>query len=75
MMPVICQKRPAPRSTAAQLGEAVLSLFSPGLESLANETLSFETVHGSIVSYRRPSDAFLDCGDGHTDAYQIPSPS
>ena len=56
---------------AAQLGETVLSLFSPGLESLANETLSFETVHGSIVSYRRPSDAFLDCGDGHTDAYQV----
>lgn len=56
---------------AAQLGETVLSLFSPGLESLANETLSFETVHSSIVSYRRPSDAFLDCGDGHTDAYQV----
>ncbi len=56
---------------AAQLEETVLSLFSPGLESLANETLSFETVHGSIVSYRRPSDAFLDCGDGHTDAYQV----
>ena len=56
---------------AAQLGETVLSLFSPGLESLANETLSFETVHGSAVSYRRPSDAFLDCGDGHTDAYQV----
>ena len=55
----------------AQLGEAVLSLFSPGLESPANETLSFETVHGSVVTYRRPSDAFLDCRDGHTDAYQI----
>ncbi len=56
---------------AAQLGETALSLFSPGLESPANETRSFETVHGSIVSYRRPSDDFLDCGDGHTDAYQI----
>lgn len=56
---------------AAQLGETVLSLFSPGLESPANETLSFETVHGSVVSYRRPSDTFLDCGDGHTDAYQV----
>lgn len=56
---------------AAQLGEALLSLFSPGLESSANETLSFETVHGSVVSYCRPSDAFLDCGDGHTDAYQV----
>ena len=56
---------------AAQLGETALSLFSPSLESPANETLSFETVHGSAVSYRRPSDAFLDCGDGHTDAYQV----
>lgn len=49
----------------------MLSLFSPGLESPANETLSFETVHGSVVTYRRPSDAFQDCGDGHTDAYQV----
>ena len=56
---------------ATQLGEAVLSLFSPGLEGSANETLSFETAHGSIVTYRRPSDAFQDCGDGHTDAYQV----
>ena len=56
---------------AAHLGETVLSLFSPGLESPTNETLSFETVHGSVVSYRRPLDAFLDCGDGHTDAYQV----
>ena len=56
---------------AIQLGEALLSLFSPGLESPANETLSFESVHGSAVTYRRPSDIFLDCGDGHTDAYQV----
>ena len=56
---------------AAQLEETVLSLFSPGLESLANETLSFETIHGGMVTYRRPSDAFQDCGDGHTDAYQV----
>lgn len=56
---------------AAQLGETVLSLFSSGPESSANETLSFETVHGSAVTYRRPSDAFQDCGDGHTDAYQV----
>jgi len=24
-----------------------------------------------MVTYRRPSDAFQDCGDGHTDAYQV----
>lgn len=56
---------------AAQLGETVLSLFSSGPESSANETLSFETIHGGMVTYRRPSDAFQDCGDGHTDAYQV----
>lgn len=56
---------------AAQLGETVLSLFSSGPESSDNETLFFETVHGSVVTYRRPSDAFQDCGDGHTDAYQV----
>ena len=57
--------------SAAQLGEVVLSLFSPGLESPTNEPLSFETVHGSIVTYRRLADIFRDCGDGHTDAYQV----
>ena len=56
---------------AAQMGAEILSLFSPGLEIPANETLSFETIHGGIISYRRPSDAFADCGDGHTDAYQV----
>lgn len=58
-------------SPAPQLGEIVLSLFSSGPESSANETLSFETVLGSVVTYRRPSDAFQDCGDGHTDACQV----
>ena len=56
---------------AAQMGAEILSLFSPGLEIPAHETLSFETIHGGIISYRRPSDAFADCGDGHTDAYQV----
>ena len=56
---------------AAQLGETVLSLFSPSQEIPTNETLSFETIHGGMVTYRRPSDAFQDCGDGHTDAYQV----
>ena len=56
---------------AAQMGAEILSLFSPGLEIPDNETLSFETIRGGIISYRRPSDAFADCGDGHTDAYQV----
>ena len=33
--------------------------------------MTFETVHNRTVTYRRPSDAYLDCGDGHTDAYQV----
>ena len=49
----------------------MLSLFSPSQEIPTNETLSFETIHGGMVTYRRPSDAFQDCGDGHTDAYQV----
>lgn len=41
---------------AVQVGEALLSLFSPGLESPANETLSFASAHDSAVTYRKPSD-------------------
>ena len=57
--------------SAAQLGAEILALFSPGPDFPANETQSFETVYGNTVTYRRPSDAFEDRGDGHTDAYQI----
>lgn len=56
---------------AERLGAEVASLFSISVDVPNNETLSFETIHGSIVTCRRPSDAFLDCGDGHTDAYQV----
>ncbi len=59
------------------IGKAVLSLLqlelpddfreTPGKEELA----SFQTVHGSAVTYKRPSDAYTDAGDGHTDAYQV----
>ena len=36
---------------AAQMGAEILSLFSPGLEIPDNETLSFETIRGGIISY------------------------
>lgn len=58
-------------STAEQLGSTVLELFSTGQSQPLSRTISFETLHGRTVTYRRPSDAFTDCGDGHTDAYQI----
>ena len=57
--------------SAADLGAEIISLFSSGIDAPTGEMLSFETVHGSVVNCRRPSDTFLDCGDGHTDAYQI----
>ena len=57
--------------SAADLGAEIISLFSSGIETPTNEMLSFETVHGSVVTCHRPLDTFLDCGDGHTDAYQV----
>ena len=57
--------------TMEQLGAIVLELFSVGQAQPVSQTISFETLHGRTVTYRRPSDGFTDCGDGHTDAYQI----
>lgn len=55
-----------------RLGTELLALFSPDpAEPPDRELRSFETLHGLTVTYRRPSDAFADQGDGHTDAYQI----
>ena len=59
------------------IGQAVLDLLRLELpddlsESLGEkESASFQTVNGSTVTYKRPSDAFADAGDGHTDAYQV----
>jgi len=61
-----------PAGTAAErLGAAVLSLLSEPPEPCGSGTMTFETVHDRTVTYRRPSDEFTDCGDGHTDAYQV----
>lgn len=56
---------------AEQLGEIVFNLFLGSSEQCTETTMTFETVHNRTVTYRRPSDAYLDCGDGHTDAYQV----
>lgn len=56
---------------AEQLGKIVFSLFPGNNEQQTDTAMSFETVHNCTVTYRRPSDAYLDCGDGHTDAYQV----
>lgn len=57
--------------TAERLGTMVLKLFSVKQAQPVPQTMTFETLHGRTVTYRRPSDGFTDCGDGHTDAYQI----
>lgn len=36
-----------------------------------HELKTFETVQGSLVTWRRPSEAFQDGGDGHSGAYQV----
>lgn len=36
-----------------------------------HELKTFETVRGSLVTCRRPSEAFRDGGDGHSGAYQV----
>lgn len=58
-------------SLAEQLGKEVRKLLEDETVSNDNKTLSFDTLNDSTVKYERPSDDFLDIGDGHTDAYQI----
>lgn len=55
----------------AQIGQQVRKLLAkvPGKES--DQEMSFETVDGRRVFYKRPSDEFANVGDGHTDAYQV----
>lgn len=36
-----------------------------------HELKTFETVQGSLVTWRRPSEAFRDSGDGDSGAYQV----
>jgi len=58
-------------SSPEQIGQAVLKLLSIEIAIEDDTKQTFETLHGSIVHYARPSDDFLDLGDGGTDAYQI----
>lgn len=58
-------------ATATQIGEAVLEYLSENLTIEVDDKLSFDTVNGNCVTYNRPSEKFLDIGDGHTDAYKI----
>lgn len=57
--------------TAEQLGRIVFDLSHEKTEQYTDVIMTFETVHNRTVTYHRPSDVYLDCGDGHTDAYQI----
>lgn len=61
---------------AELLGRIVIDLFhEPQADEEVPDTpappMSFTTIYENTVTYFRPSDDFLDCGDGHTDAYQI----
>lgn len=56
---------------SSELGQEVRKLLTKSPAKETNHVMSFETVYGRKVSYMRPSDEFLDIGDGHTDAYQV----
>ena len=57
--------------SSKKIGETILHLLS-GKVLIQNEGINtFSTVNESAVSYIRPSDDFIDAGDGHTDAYQV----
>ena len=58
-------------SSSGELGAAVRNMFSRRTLPEEDELRTFVTDWGSCVAYRRPSGAFLDAGDGHTDAYQV----
>lgn len=54
-----------------EIGREVRKLLTKVLVTEADSTMSFETVYDRKVTYTRPSDSFIDVGDGHTDAYQV----
>lgn len=58
-------------SKPERLGEAIMQLLSGEVVKRDDRVCSFTTLYDSIVSYTRPSDDFVDRGDGGTDAYQI----
>lgn len=55
------------------IGNLVYTLFHEEATEVPKEEeiVSFQTVNENEVTFNRPSDSFLDIGDGHTDAYQI----
>ncbi|MCL2427548.1 MAG: hypothetical protein FWD05_14575 [Oscillospiraceae bacterium] len=58
-------------STPEQIGVAVMQMLSGEVSVATDINREFSTLDGSKVTYARPSDAFLDIDDGHTDAYQV----
>jgi len=57
-------------SSPQQIGQTVLKLLSIEIPIQDDTKQTFETLN-NIILYERPSDDFLDLGDGGTDAYQI----
>lgn len=55
------------------IGQLVYNMFylDENNETKERNTVFFQSVNENKVIYKRPSDNFIDIGDGHTDAYQI----
>lgn len=60
-------------ATAKEMEEAIIKVFDWGeAEEVESENFCFETVNDSKVQYEFDYDpAYINMGDGHTDAYQI----
>lgn len=56
---------------SCEIGREVRKMLTRSPAKGSDRVMSFETVYGQKVTYIRPSDGFLDVGDGHTDAYQV----
>lgn len=56
---------------SCEMGRKVRNMLTQSPVKESDHVMSFETVYGQKVTYLRPSDEFLDVGDGHTDAYQV----
>ena len=58
-------------ATPEQIGLAVIEILSGDATVKDDSMREFTTLDGNKVTYKTPSDAFIDIADGHTDAYQI----
>lgn len=57
--------------SAEELGSIVSKMLRGQPAPKIEENCSFVTLEDTEVSFKRPSDIFVDIGDGNTDAYQV----